>query len=90
MTEDEIRLVIKDAINQCESGEYRVTTLRNLLSDELGYSVLRVDEVIRYVADHGFDYYVDSVIAVPGGSYPPNRACYYGVDQLALRLRSLR
>lgn len=88
-----IEQIIKEAIEQCDTGEYRVITLRQLLA-EVGCIDDEADLIIRYVADHGFNYCVDPIIAIPSSSdvtsYPPKSGCYYGVDQLKSRLECLR
>lgn len=84
---------IKQVIALCETCEhnkdYTPISMREALN-MLGFT--DIQEILRYTADHGFDYCLDHTI--PATSYPdfvpelpPQQACYWGPDQLKSRLQ---
>lgn len=85
---------LEDAYN-LGTAEYAQVTVREVLYT-LGFTGDETDEVIRYIAERGFDYCLDPIIESPG-TYPdfkpgptPGFACYWGVDQLRSRLDCVR
>lgn len=96
MTEDQKVEAIKQMLTSCELAmpEYRLLSARGTLI-ELGYHGEDLEEVIRFIADGGFDYCLDPHIRMTGhheaqGEFPVPDVCYWGPDQLASRLQCLR
>ena len=104
MTEDQVTEAIKQVKVQCDllMATYEPVSMRGALYS-LGYSEDDADTVIRYVADHGFDYCLDPMIAAthydPNNSQaidgmvtdrPSRDACHWGPDQLKSRLNFIR
>lgn len=92
LTEDEVHEAIAQMLTTCDLAmpEYRPLSARLVLS-ELGYSA-HVPQILRHIADGGFDYCLDSTIPASGhnNDYPSQDVCYWGPDQLKSRLQCLR
>ena len=86
----QMRVHTRLAMEQYEAGvrEYQTTTARAVLY-ELGFTAEQADDVIRYIAQRGFDYCLDPIIA-HRGDHPSRPACIWGIDQLESRLRCIR
>jgi hypothetical protein len=96
MTHDQIKDAIKQMIVACDlkMEAYEPVSARSVLY-ELGYSMNHTVDVLRYIADHGFDYCLDYAIRMTGhhdasGEFPNQQVCYWGPDQLKSRLQCLR
>lgn len=91
MTEDEIKSAIEDVKKLCDEymNGYQMVSLRSALN------ALDIDPVpvIKYVAEHGFDYCLDSTVKCSSWNttpeYPIQDVCYWGPDQLKSRLECL-
>lgn len=60
---------------------YAVRSARGVLY-ELGYSRNHADQILRFLADRGFNYCLDPMVTGETGD-----ACYWGADQLKSRLQ---
>ena len=84
---------VKSLCDQKMKG-YQLLSMRSGLR-ELGYSFDQCDDVIQYVADRGFNYCLDPMIACKGitmkeAEHPIMDVCYWGPDQLKSRLEFIR
>jgi hypothetical protein len=98
MNESQIKEAITQMIVQCDlhMPAYDMLSARGVLY-ELGYSEEQTDDVLAYIAAHGFDYCLDHRIECsngdpvkPGRTYPSSDVCYWGPDQLKSRLAFVR
>ena len=75
-----------DAVYRDGSGEYEFLSVRGVLYT-LGFDAELADEVVYTIAERGFSYCLDPLIANPRtGERPTADVCYWGVDQLHSRL----
>lgn len=96
LTEIQVHEAIRQMVIHCRLlmvQPYEVTSARRVLQ-ELGYEE-HMDQVLRHIADGGFDYCLDHTIPMTGhhearGEKPDPDVCYWGPDQLESRLRCLR
>jgi hypothetical protein len=95
MTEEKKIEAIRQMIVHCEilQADYTPVSARSALRD-LGYNDEELPEVLRFIADGGFDYCLDHTIEMTGhhearGERPSYDVCYWGPDQLKSRLQSL-
>jgi hypothetical protein len=104
MTAEQVNEAIEQMKSHCrhlELNDYHVVSARGVLYT-LGYhSDEEVMQVLRAIADRGFDYCLDPYIIPQRSTHfmddedahpapPPSNACYWGPDQLRSRLESLR
>lgn len=95
MDQPEIHTAIDRLMTECEERQasYKMTSARSGLK-HLGYSEAEQDEVIKFIAEGGFDYCLDPKIVMTGpheaaGEKPDWQVCYFGPDQLLSRLMAL-
>lgn len=93
MTDEQIREAVEQVKCHCDllMNGYRPVSLRDALRD-LGFHGEDRDEVIYWVAERGFEYCLDPLIACkgPDGYESPNyEVCFWGPDQLKSRLDCL-
>jgi hypothetical protein len=78
--------------NKAGVGEYEFMSARGVLYT-LGY-VDDADQVLKVIADRGFDYCLDPHISSHPGDgepfFPSADGCHWGADQLLSRLQCLR
>ena len=83
---------------QCDlhMANYDGVSARSVLR-ELGYDGENLEQVIRYISTHGFEYCLDHTVECNSGDpdnneriYPSPDVCYWGPDQLKSRLNSLK
>jgi hypothetical protein len=87
---------IADAIVVAEKHlpNYDMVSCRSVLR-EAGYDNEEIGVVLRYIADHGFEYCLDATIECsshgdPTKIFPSANVCYWGPDQLISRLECIR
>lgn len=102
LTEDQTNEAVGQMIVYCRNSmeeykagvtDYESVSARGVLRT-LGYDGEDLEQVLRHIADGGFDYCLDHHIAMTGhhdarGEFPSRDVCYWGADQLESRLDSL-
>lgn len=91
MTKQGILEALRQVEVHCEllMADYTMVSLRGALYT-LGYETSQANEVIRYCAEHGFDYCVDPLIPGRDGRRVDQSVCQWGPDQLASRICHIR
>lgn len=82
---------VTDFLKPLTSDYSRMYSVRGILTEQLSYTNEQADEVIRYIAAHGFAYCLDHQIAVRDESgieiRPDRDVCIWNPDQLYSRMR---
>jgi hypothetical protein len=104
MSKAQIHIAVHRVMSLCDEYQtgYRSVSMRSAL-ETLGYDRDAQDEIVRAVAEEGFQYCLDPIISAthfdPNNpqaengmitDFPNKEACYWGPDQLKSRLHCTR
>ena len=94
LTEEQVHETIRQMIVKCDElmDGYQMVSARTAI--RLVGMEEHTDQLLRFIADGGFDYCLDHTIVMTGhheatGEKPNWQVCYWGPDQLKSRLSCL-